>query len=124
ASAAMLVKYSNIGALAMLLAAIIIARRRRRAAQLITLLFCAVVPLTAWMLRCQLVLGDWTAVRVKATELDWTPLTWSQSLQHPILRPLGMIDFLSRLCVTFWRGELFWNNSIQRLRWADWFYCG
>jgi hypothetical protein len=54
--------------------------------------------------------------------LDWTVLPIAESLRHPIFTPTGVLDFISRLCVTFWRGELVWNNSVQRIAAIDGLY--
>ncbi|MEA2710473.1 MAG: Dolichyl-phosphate-mannose-protein mannosyltransferase [Phycisphaerales bacterium] len=125
-SMAMLVKYTNVGLLPVVPVAILIALRRdrglRSGREIAALLLAAAIPLAAWMLRCQLVFGDWSGTRDKAAMLDWTVLPLSQSLKHPIFGPLGVMEFISRLCITFWRGELIWNNETQRLRGVDIFY--
>jgi hypothetical protein len=89
---------------------------------MVTLLICTAVPLGLWMLRCQLVLGDWTALEDKYRQCGWTVLTLSQSLQHPIFGPPGMLEFITRLCLTFWRGEIIYDNSVQRVAAVDAFY--
>ena len=125
ASAAMLGKYSNVGALAIVpVAALIViaARRRRSLAEIVTLLICTAVPLGLWMLRCRLVFGDWTALKDKYEQIGWTVLPLAQSLKHPIFTPLGVLEFLTRLCVTFWRGEIIFDNFVQRVPAADAFY--
>ena len=137
-SAAMLGKYSNVGAFAVVPVVLLLALRRRRrrepqeqeqqpprrpsAAEVATLLLCAAVPLGLWMLRCQVVFGDWTALEDKYAQIRWTVLPLSESLKHPIFGPLGVLEFLNRLCLTFWRGEIIWANFIQRLPAADVFY--
>src|SRR4029079_5636665 len=119
-----LVKYSNVGVLLALLVAIVLRARARRgiAAEIALLLLCAAIPTGAWMLRCQLVLGDWSAAKDKVQLLGWTTLTLRQSLAHPIFTPLGALDFTSELCVTFWRGDLVWGDRVQRVDWTDKFY--
>ena len=68
ASAALLVKYSNVGAVA------IVRRRDRRPPRGAAALrrrrsprccCCAAMPVGLWMLRCHLVFGDWTALKDK-----------------------------------------------------------
>jgi hypothetical protein len=66
--------------------------------------------------------GDWTAPTLdKAVQLGWTPLTLSQSLHHPIFG-VGVIDFLHQLTLTYWRGELIWQNTVQRVDLVDTLY--
>jgi 4-amino-4-deoxy-L-arabinose transferase-like glycosyltransferase len=106
ASMAMLTKYTNVAALFVVPVAVLIAWGRReekrgRAAEVATLLFATVIPLSAWLIRCQLAFGDWTASRDKAAMLDWTVLTLEQSLAHPFFTVPGFFDFITRLTVTF-----------------------
>lgn len=122
ASLAMLGKYSNVGALAIVPVSLLVARRRPTVAEVATLLLCTAVPLGAWMLRCQIVFGDWTALADKYAQIRWTVLPLSESLKHPIFGPLGLLEFLTRLCLTFWRGEIIYDNFVQRLPAADAFY--
>jgi hypothetical protein len=115
---AMLAKYSNIGLYAAAGAAILLYRHRTAW----VLVAASALPVAAWMVRCQVIFGDWTAPTLdKAQQLDWTPLTLSQSLHHPIFG-LGVIDFLHQLTLTYWRGELVWHNTVQRVDWVDGFY--
>jgi hypothetical protein len=107
---AMLAKYSNIGLYAAAGAAILLYRHRTAWIVIVA----SALPVAAWMLRCHLAFGDWTAPTLdKAQQLGWTTLTLKQSLHHPIFG-VGVIDFLHQLTLTYWRGELIWQNTVQR----------
>jgi hypothetical protein len=124
-AAAVLVKYSNVGALALFVVAAMLRLHRSRGAavaEIAVAFACAAGPIAAWMAYCQAVTGDWTGVRDKAEMLGWTPLALAQSLRHPIFTPLGVQEFLGRLCVTFWRGEIVWGAAVQRVAGVDRFY--
>ena len=123
AAAAVLVKYTNLPVLALVAGVIVVQLRRRRPiAQTVAFALAAAIPIALWLLRCQWEFGDWTAAKDKMAQVDWTVLPLSQSLRHPIFGPLGLLDFLRVLSVTFWRGELLWNHGVMRVAWADWFY--
>ncbi len=74
AAAAVLVKYTNMAALAVVRVAVWLGRRRRSRREVIALVAATVAPVGIWLLRCQWEFGDWTAAKDKKTQVKRTHL--------------------------------------------------
>jgi hypothetical protein len=46
---------------------------------------------------------------MKIHYLGWTHKPFNEWLPHPIFTTSGLWDFISRLMVTFWQGEMIWH---------------
>jgi hypothetical protein len=58
------------------------------------------------------VYGDAWAVREKVAYLTWTVKPVCDWLDHPVFSFPGFCTFLRDTVVTFWRGELYWRESM------------
>jgi hypothetical protein len=69
------------------------------------------LPVSVWLARNQLLLGDATGDAVKIERLGWGSRPLAEWLAHPLLAPGGLASFLAELVRTFWRGELAWRQA-------------
>lgn len=76
----------------------------------VSIVLAAALPVGAWLLRNQLVLGEFSGSHAKIARLGWTVKPFGQLLQHPIFTFEGALYFLSTLTKTFWRGEIAWHK--------------
>ncbi|HEX5398290.1 MAG TPA: DUF2142 domain-containing protein [Verrucomicrobiae bacterium] len=79
------------------------------------LLFCAVLPMAAWLAWCELKFGDITGSTAKIQYLGWTLKPFGEWWRHPIFTPHGFWTFLSGNLKTFWQGEMLWHRKPLRL---------
>lgn len=129
-AATCLTKLSNLPLVAVALAvivarslAIILRRPRAGLIGLATLVSCAAIPVSAWMLWTKFHLGDLTGSAAKIGLLGWTRKPFGDWWQHPIFTPHGIWIFWSDLTASFWRGEVSWHSRPLRWRWPDGFYA-
>jgi hypothetical protein len=82
----------------------------------------AAVPPLYWMARNRAVMGDFTGSKAKIALLGWTVKPWPEIFHHPIFSLDGASYFLRHLIPMYWRGEYFWQGSLQHWAVADGFY--
>jgi hypothetical protein len=78
---------------------------------LLVLLFCAALPVCAWLAWTRHAFGDFTGTAAKTDFLTWTHKPFAQWWHHPIFSPQGFVTFISGLLVAFWQGEFRWAGS-------------
>jgi hypothetical protein len=83
-----------------------------------------VLPVGAWLVRNQLLLGDPTGDARKIERLGWGLRPLAEWPQHPLLGVDGLTAFLAELARTFWRGELAWLRVPLAHASADALYVG
>ena len=83
---------------------------RRHIPGLIAIVLAAAIPIGAWLIRNQLVLGDFSGCHTKIVRLSWTVKSFGQMFHHPIFTPGGAAYFLGELTRTLWRGEIVWHK--------------
>ena len=129
-AATSLTKLSNIGVLVFFGVIVVLKvrcllrekRLKEYLPRLATLLAAATVPISIWLARNYLVLGDLTGCAGKIEHLGWTLKPLGQLWDHPIRTPGGLFFFLTELTKTFWRGEFVWHLELIASRSADLFY--
>jgi hypothetical protein len=98
----------------------------RRAAEIgkqTALWLVAVGPVAAWLTWNYFMVGDSLATAEKMRQLGgWTRKPVDELLVHPIFAPSGVVEFVSALTRSFWRGELVWHRAPLRSVWFDRFY--
>jgi len=82
----------------------------------------AVLPVLAWILWSQHVMGDWTGALAKIKYFGWTVKPISEWLNHPIFTREGIRIFLADLTKAYWRGEYNWDGKTIHSAWMDGFY--
>ena len=82
----------------------------------------AVLPIGAWLLRNQLVLGDLSACHAKIVRMGWTLKPFGQIFNHPMFTAHGILHFWSETIKSLWRGEIIWHMQRIALPAADSFY--
>ena len=82
----------------------------------------AVLPIGAWLLRNQLVLGDLSACHAKIVRMGWTLKPFGQIFNHPMFTAHGIWHFWSETIKSLWRGEIVWHRVRIASPTADWFY--
>ena len=82
------------------------------------------LPVGAWLLRNQLLLGDPTGDALKIETLGWGLRPLAEWPLHPLLGFRGLTAFLAELARTFWRGELAWLRVPLAHASADALYVG
>jgi hypothetical protein len=85
------------------------------------MLAAAALPVGAWLVRNDIVLGNWSGSKSKQEYLTWSVKPLSEIFHHPIFRWEGFGYFVSTLSRNFWRGELSWQAA-PRVGWIDPFY--
>jgi hypothetical protein len=117
-AATALTKTSNLPLIAVV-GVVVLADVRRRAAAgtlrvatpaLAWLCACAALPFGIWLIRNQIVIGDFTGTADKIALMDWTRKPVGEWWPHPIFTPRGLGYFLRENTVTFWRGEFVWGG--------------
>jgi hypothetical protein len=68
------------------------------------------LPVGAWLVRNQLLLGNATGDALKIEKLGWGRRPLAEWLSHPLFGPEGLGSFLAGLVSTFWRGEIAWRQ--------------
>jgi hypothetical protein len=124
-SAAVLVKISNVGVVAVFGAVLVgmlkpSLKKDWRAPALLAA--AAAAPLAFWCAWNLFAIGEPTGGAFKAAVLGWTPRPLGTYLSHPILTPGGLAYFLRNVAITFWRGEFWWHGAQLRSPWLDFFY--
>jgi len=130
-SAALLTKLANIPLLAMAALLLIIhAVRNGRAwisknsiADAFSFLTCLIVPVSLWVVRNHMKIGDWTGTSHKLGILGWQYKPISGLLPHPILSLSGLSYFLNNVFTTFWRGEFVWQLDPLGIGFVDSIYA-
>jgi hypothetical protein len=130
AAASMLTKLTNAPLLLVLgiVAALRLQKARRtgavgaEAGRLLVMAAVAILPLAAWLVRNEMVLGDWTGTRQLAEGSGWTVLPLGQMVHHPIFTVGGLYTFLEHLASTFWRGEFIWGYQPMAMGGVDAMY--
>jgi hypothetical protein len=91
------------------------AARQRGAGRFALYAAAFAVPVGAWLLRNQLLQGDWLGTAAKVELLGWRHNPASEWLGHPLFTPQGFAAFVQDLVPRFWRGELVWRR--EELAW-------
>lgn len=86
------------------------------------LVVCAIVPAGAWMIWMQHAFGDSIGSSTHITLSGWTKKPFAAWWNHPIFTWQGAWDFLSKVLVSFWRGEFIWHGKRLASAAADYFY--
>ena len=88
-------------------------RARERAAVRGYALYAAAfaLPVGIWLVRNQLLQGDWLGTAAKVDLLGWSHNPLSAWLGHPLFTPRGFASFTADLVPRFWRGELVWRRN-------------
>jgi hypothetical protein len=129
-AAAYLTKLSNLPVIVVALAAILwwciaearVGKFRAAIPPLCGLVFCAAVPIVAWLVWMKVHFGDFTGAASKAQLLGWTPKRFVDWWSHPIFTVPGMWTFLAELIASFWRGEFMWHARIIGFKGLELFY--
>ncbi len=116
-AAAILTKLPNalLGAVALYCGAA--SRRTRRAVggaadgAWLALWVALVLPVGAWLVRNQILLGDPTGDAMKIEKLGWGQRPFADWPSHPLFGPEGLGSFLAGLASSFWRGEIAWRQA-------------
>lgn len=74
------------------------------------LVWCAGLPIIAWLAWCEYAFGNFTGTAAKIRFLGWTYKPFSQWWHHPIFTPHGLWIFVSGLMATIWQGEFVWHD--------------
>jgi hypothetical protein len=82
----------------------------------------AFLPVAAWLLRNQALLGGLSGMGPKVEALGWTRRPAADWLSHPIFTPRGFWTFWDGLLRTLWRGEFVWHLKRMASPVADGFY--
>jgi hypothetical protein len=85
---------------------------------------CAAVPLFLWLAWNVAMVGDLTGTAEKTRMLGWTRKPLRDWWTHPILTPLGLWEFWSKLMASFWRGEFIWFGRRLATPVMDFLYWG
>jgi hypothetical protein len=125
-----LTRNTNLPLLAVAAAAVLLeAARRARSGRLrpalpglVALAAFAALPFGAWLVRNQIVLGDFTGSAAQAALQGWTRKPIAQWWPHPIFTPSGVALFWQELTVSLWRGEIVWQGRPLAWRAADLWY--
>lgn len=120
-AATFLVKYSNIAVTAAFGVALLLKSARLYGKgelksgmpKLLLAVFAALVPVSLWLGRNYLVLGDLSGSASKIEFLTWTVKPLGEMLNHPIFTLKGLWTFWHGLMLTFWGGEITWH--LERL---------
>ncbi len=80
------------------------------------------LPVGAWLVRNQILLGVATGDAVKIEKLGWGRRPLAEWLSHPLFGPEGLGSFLGGLVSTFWRGEIAWRQETLAHGAADGLY--
>lgn len=88
----------------------------------LSLLFCAALPMAAWMAWCKINFGDFTGSALKIQFLGWTQQPISAWCHHPIFTPQGFWFFISKNLASFWQGEFLWHRLPLALPAVDLIY--
>jgi hypothetical protein len=80
------------------------------------------LPVGAWLLRNQILLGVATGDAVKIEKLGWGRRPLAEWPSHPLFGPQGLGSFLDGLVSTFWRGEIAWRQETLAHAAADGLY--
>lgn len=129
-AATFLVKYSNIAiaaafAVALLWKSVKLREKgelRGALPWVLLAVFAALVPVSLWLGRNYLVLGDLSGSASKIEFLTWTVKPLGELLNHPVFTVKGLWTFWHGLMATFWGGEITWH--LKRLSYspAELFY--
>ena len=119
-AATFLAKLSNLPLLAAAFAAVLLkiarlaksGKLRASIPSLAPLIFCAGLPMAAWLAWCKINFGDFTGTAAKIRMLGWTLKPFGEWWHHPIFTPHGFGIFISGLMTTFWHGEFFWHGKL------------
>jgi hypothetical protein len=126
AASAVLVKLTNAAVLAAVAAAVASSCRRRRLGTSIRvawpLVTGALLPPMLWCLRNRFVLGDWTGTTAKIQAQTWTPKPLDQLLDHPLFTWAGLCGFLTRLCGSFFEGDVVWHADPVQFGFSETFF--
>jgi hypothetical protein len=87
-----------------------------------TLVLCAAIPITSWIVWTEYQFGDVTGSAAKITLLGWTQKPFADWWQHPIFTLPGLWIFWWDLIASFWRGEAKWQGLPLSCPVVDGFY--
>ncbi len=129
-AATFLTKVSNITVLVFFGAIVLLKIRRlffdkqikKHLPKLATLLAATLIPISLWLARNYIVLGDLTGSADKIAHLDMNVKSPGGWWNHPIFTPEGLFFFLTELTKKFWRGEFIWHYKQIASRPMDLFY--
>jgi hypothetical protein len=89
---------------------------------LLTLLICAITPLTLWCAWNYHTFGDLFGNSAKIKMLGWTRKPIRDWWPHPIFTIRGIGEFWGALISSFWRGEFIWHGKRLASPLLDAFY--
>jgi hypothetical protein len=129
-AAALLLKYSNIAILGLFFIVFVTqsilwfraGRLRYNSLHLVLMGGSVAVPIVAWLLRNQLVLGDPFGTEGKIRYLGWRHKSIGELWDHPLFTPSGIGYFWSELMRRFWRGEMTWHGATETSGLADGYF--
>ncbi|HSY74638.1 MAG TPA: DUF2142 domain-containing protein [Dongiaceae bacterium] len=118
-AATFLTKIANLPLLVVAIAAVLLkilrleksGKLRAALPSLVSLFFCAVLPMAAWIAWTKYNFGDFTGTTAKIQFLGWTLKPFAEWWHHPIFTPHGFWIFIRDLLATFWRGEILWHRQ-------------
>jgi len=87
-----------------------------------TILTVTFIPISLWLARNYIVLGDLTGSADKIELLGWNMKSFGECWNHPIFTPSGALFFLGDLLKNFWRGKFLWHFEPIASRPMDFFY--
>lgn len=87
---------------------------------LVPLVFCAALPILAWMAWMKIAFGDFTGSAEKLRFITWTIKPFHEWWHHPLFTPRGFWMFISELAYSFWQGsEIHWHANQMDLPAVD-----
>ena len=130
-AATYLTKATNIPLLAVVIAALGIkafldlrdGKLQRSLPGFASFIFCAALPILAWMAWCKINYGDLSGSKIKEDKFGWTVKAFGDWWHHPIFTPAGLWTYLAGEIGTFWQGELLWHNQSMALPFTNNIYC-
>lgn len=90
--------------------------------KVLLLALSAALPISLWLGRNYLWLGDISGTAEKVRILTWSVKPVGKLLDHPIFSYEGFAYFWSNIMLTFWRGEFVWQSKQLAPETADWIY--
>jgi hypothetical protein len=130
AAAAVLVKLTNIAVMAACVVAVL--RKGYRAwksgrlrdvwPSATVLLLSAAAPVSLWMMRNELVLGDPTGTDAKIRHLGWQAKQLGELLEHPLFSLSGQGEFWGYLVSSFYNGDMSWHAQWVKFDLSEMFF--
>lgn len=129
-AATVLVKVSNTPLLCVVLVFLLVKIRKLHLSKklkpaslsLFLLFLCMAIPILIWFFWNLSTFGDLTASEDKIKSMGWVHRRLSDWIDHPIFSLDGLYLFWHHLIITFWRGEVVWENKQLAVPALDSFY--